>query len=141
MNPREANKAEGRAGVTIVKGSLGTTPLIRVAGELDHLSGTELSAVGRQELGVEGRVLLLDLTQCTYIDSGGLGALFKLLREMGPMGMLGLIGVNSDVFRILEIVGLPRMASLRSFKNIAEARAALAPDADVRVRTVPPGRR
>ena len=140
MNSREVKKTEGKAGVSIATGSLGTTPLIRVSGELDHLSGTELSVVGRQELGRDGRVLLLDLTQCSYIDSGGLGALFKLLREMGPRGMLGLIGVNQDVFRILEIVGLPRMASLRSFKDIAEARAALAPDADARLRTVPPGR-
>lgn len=112
--------------MTVVKGSLGTIPLLRVSGDLDHLAGTDLGAVGLAELGTGGRFLLLDLTECTCIDSGGLGALFGLLRELGPNGVLGLIGVNPDICRILEIVGLPRMASLRLFADAAEAYAALA---------------
>lgn len=111
--------------MTVVKGSLGTIPLLRVSGELDHLGGSELCAVGREELGTDGRFLLLDLSQCTHIDSGGLGALIGLLGELGSQGVLGLIGVNHDVCRILEIVGLPRMASLRLFADAAEASAAL----------------
>ena len=114
--------------MTRVKASLGTIPLLRVSGELDHLGGSELCAVGREALGADGRVLLLDLSQCSYLDSGGLGALFGLLRDLGPEGVLGLIGVNQEVCRILEIVGLPRMASLRLFADAAEASAALAAD-------------
>ncbi len=112
--------------MTVVKASLGRIPLLRVSGELDHSGGSELCAVGREELGADGRVLLLDLSECTYLDSGGLGALFGLLRDLGPEGVLGLIGVNQDVCRILEIVGLPRMASLKLFADTAQASAVLA---------------
>jgi anti-anti-sigma factor len=114
-------KPTGRVGVTVVIASLGTAPLLRVSGELDHFGGSELCAVGREVLGANGRVLLLELSECTYIDSGGLGTLFGLLRDLGPDGVLGLIGVNQDVCRILDIVGLPRLASLRLFADAAEA--------------------
>jgi anti-anti-sigma factor len=100
--------------------------LLRVSGELDHYGGSQLCAVGREELGADGRVLLLDLSECIYVDSGGLGALFGLLRDLGSEGVLGLIGVNQDVCRILEIVGLPRLASLRLFADAEEASAVLA---------------
>jgi len=113
----------------IIAGSLGPIPLLRVTGELDHLGGSELSDVAGEVLGADGRLLLLDLSLCTYIDSGGLGALFGLLGEMGPEGILGLIGVSRDVCRVLDIVGLPRMASLRLFADADEACAALAASA------------
>lgn len=115
----------GRTGMGVVRASLGAIPLLRVSGELDHFGGNELCAAGREELGADGHVLLCDLSECVYIDSGGLGALFGLLRDLGQDGVLGLIGVNQDVCRILEIVGLPRMASLRLFADAAEAHAAL----------------
>ncbi len=107
--------------MTVDKAFLGTIPLLKVSGELDHFGGSDLCAAGRELLGAEGQVLLLDLSECIYIDSGGLGALFGLLRDLGSEGVLGLIGVDPDVCRILEIVGLPRMASLRLFADFAEA--------------------
>ena len=109
--------------MAVVKATLETIPLLRVSGELDHIGGNELCALGREQLGPAGRILLLDLSECTYIDSGGLGALFGMLRDLGPEGVLGLVGVNQDVCRILEIVGLPRLASLRLFVDAAEAAA------------------
>ena len=107
------------------KGFLGKIPLLKVSGELDHFGGTDLCAAGREVLGADGKVLLLDLSECVYIDSGGLGALFGLLRDLGSAGVLGLIGVNPDVCRILEISGLPRMATLRLFADVAQAYAVL----------------
>jgi anti-anti-sigma factor len=97
--------------------------MLRVSGELDHTGGRELRALGREQLGGTAQVLLLELSECTYIDSGGLGALFGLLGDLGPEGVLGLIGVNQEVCRIIEIVGLPRLASLRLFADVAQAAA------------------
>jgi anti-anti-sigma factor len=126
--------------VTVDKAFLGAIPLLRVSGELDHSGGVDLCGAGREVLGDDGQVLLLDLSECIYIDSGGLGALFGLLRDLGSGGVLGLVGVNPDVCRILEIVGLPRMASLRLFADVAQASAAMTAEqnaADVQ-RSPPP---
>jgi anti-anti-sigma regulatory factor len=49
--------------------SVGEIPLLQVSGDLDHLGGPELLEAAHGELGSDGRFLLLDITQCTCIDS------------------------------------------------------------------------
>jgi anti-anti-sigma regulatory factor len=70
-------------------------------------------------------MLLLDLSDCSYADSGGLGSLFSVLQILAPRGLLGVFGANRDVYRLLEMVGLVRTPVFRVFSDEKAVRAAL----------------
>ena len=70
-------------------------------------------------------VLLLDLSEVTYIDSGGLSVLFSAGRRLRDSGWLGLIGPNASVRRLLELVGVLADPAFRLFDDRAAAEAAL----------------
>ncbi len=106
-------------------GYLDGTPLLKVAGDLDRSSGSKVIEWGEEALGESNRLLLLDLSDCAHVDSGGLGSLFTLLQVMAPRGVLGVYGVNPDVYRLMEMVGLISTPAFRVFADEAAARAAL----------------
>jgi anti-anti-sigma factor len=78
-----------------------------------------------QVLNAGSTVVLLDLTQVTYIDSGGLSVLFSATRRVRESGWLGVIGPNANIRRLLELVGLYADPSFRSFDDRRAAEAAL----------------
>lgn len=69
-------------------------------------------------------VLLLDLTEVNYIDSGGLSVLFSALKRLREDGWLGLVGPNANVQRLLELVGLLADPNLRVFDDRQAAETA-----------------
>ena len=84
----------------------GGVPLLSLAGDFDHASVSSFVEQADQALGRVGSRLLLQLTDCPYIDSGGIGCLVSSLRRVRPHGWLGVVTPRPDVLRLLEIVGL-----------------------------------
>ena len=115
----------GRMMEHMFAGYLEQTPLLKVAGDLDRSNGSRVVEWGEEVYGEGSRVLLLDLSECPHMDSGGLGSLFSLLQILAPRGVLGVYGANSEVYRLMEMVGLISTPSFRVFSDEAEVRAAL----------------
>ena len=88
----------------IVTGDVTTA---QVAGELDCHTAPALSELVEDSLRRDPRLLLLDLTMCTFMDSAGCRVLAVAHRLAGD-GRIGVVCPESNraVRRVLEIVGL-----------------------------------
>jgi anti-sigma B factor antagonist len=106
--------------------SLEDTPLIEAWGDIDHNTCGSIEAAldGALETGTTN--ILLDLSEVTYIDSGGLSVLLSGVRLLRDRGWLGVIGPNPNVRRLLEIVGLLVDPNFRVFEDRHMAAAAAA---------------
>ena len=99
-------------------------PLLRISGEVDHLTAPRFQAGIERSLGGETVALLVDLTQCPFMDSGGLNVLLRaVLRQQESGAWLGVIGANSSLMRIFEIVGLTTKQEFRLFTDLAEIKS------------------
>ncbi|HEY2053281.1 MAG TPA: STAS domain-containing protein [Solirubrobacterales bacterium] len=103
--------------------------LLEVNGELDLSTATQLE--GPLEAAVESPAasVLIDLTDCTFIDSTGIAMVVRAWQRVdagagnGGEGGLVLACQNEQVRRVLEVTGLEH--SLRVFGTRDEAVAAL----------------
>jgi len=83
-----------------------TEPTVAVEGELDVATSGELARTLRQELEHARRVRL-DLSRVAFIDSTGLAAIVKPLREAKGERRIELIGtLPAQARRLLELTGL-----------------------------------
>ena len=94
--------------------------LLRVAGDIDCSTSPAFDEALREAFALDGRVLI-DLSSCSYIDSGGLGVILTALKEVRGRGWLGVISPNSNVRRLLEICGLLGEESLLVFADEEQA--------------------
>lgn len=70
------------------------------------------------------RTLVLDLSDVTFIDSSGLGALIASLKVLGDDGELALCGAREAVSNMFKLTRMNKV--FRMFNNPEEAAAALA---------------
>lgn len=105
---------------------LGNTPLVEAHGDIDHNNCGSVDAALSEALDQGNVVVLLDLRDVAYIDSGGLSVLLSGVRHLRDRGWLGVVGPNPNVRRLLEIVGLLVDPNFRIFDDLAEAEAAVA---------------
>jgi len=106
---------------------IGDTPLVEAHGDIDHNNCGSVEAALSKALDDGSSVVLLDLRDVTYIDSGGLSVLLSGVRRLRERGWLGAVGPNVNVRRLLEIVGLLVDPNFRIFADLAEAEAAVRP--------------
>lgn len=103
---------------------LGGLPLVIVRGEIDHGSAAGLQETIDTFLDSGDTVILLDLGDVTYIDSGGISVLLSTVRRLRKNGWLAAVGPNANVRRLLEIVGLKVDQGFRLFDDRETAAAA-----------------
>ncbi len=109
----------------VVPYSFGGVPLLSLAGDFDHDSVSLFTQQAEEALGNDGKRLLLQLTDCSYIDSGGIGCLLSSLHRVRGQGWLGVIAPNPDVLRLLQMVGLTVDPDFRVFSGLEEVQAHL----------------
>jgi anti-sigma B factor antagonist len=109
--------------------SISGAPLLEAKGEIDHSSCGALQTALDEALYVGNDHVLIDLRQVTYIDSGGLSVLLSGVRRLRDRGWLGVIGPNTNVKRLLEIVGLLVDSSFRVFDSPDSVEEALSQSA------------
>jgi anti-anti-sigma factor len=102
----------------VTRYSFGGIPLLSLAGDFDHASAPYFTGEAEEALGGDGSRLLLQLTDCPYLDSGGIGCLLSFLRRVRGGGWLGVIAPTADVLRLLHIVGLTIDPSFRVFSGL-----------------------
>jgi stage II sporulation protein AA (anti-sigma F factor antagonist) len=90
----------------IVKNRVDEIPLLHVVGDIDHETAAELS--GAMNVALEGGSsrIILDLEQCPYIDSGGISVILQVLRRVKETGWFAVLAPNTDVLRLLTLVGV-----------------------------------
>lgn len=83
------------------------TFVVSVAGELDLYTVPELERV---LLAADGaRAVVVELSECTFIESTALGILFEAKRRLGgPRAAFSLAGAPAAVRRTFEVTGLDR---------------------------------
>jgi anti-sigma B factor antagonist len=103
--------------------------LLEVNGELDLSTATQLEGPLDEATASEKSAVLIDLTDCTFIDSTGIALVVRAWQRVdaaagnGGEGGLVLCCQNEQVRRVLEVTGLEH--SLRVFATRDEAVAAL----------------
>jgi len=100
-------------------------PLLYLKGEVDHQTASRLRVVIDEEWGSRPHVIILDLSEVTYVDSGGLSLIFDTLARLDEGGWLGAVGTTPPVARIMEMTGLTDRPELRMFPDLAAAITAL----------------
>jgi anti-sigma B factor antagonist len=101
------------------------TPLLEMRADIDHGTCQAVQDALASAIRAGNSVILLDLADVAYIDSGGLSVLFSQARLLPEGGWLGLISPNSNVHRLLEIVGLCADIRFRVFDDREAAAASL----------------
>ena len=120
ISPRTSEEA-----MEVHQSSLSGVPLLLVTGDVDHSNSSALEQAVREAAAVDSGRLLVDLSECPYLDSGGLSVFLFAVRDMREKGWLGVIGPNPNLARLFEIVGLSADPNFRIFSTREDASASL----------------
>lgn len=97
---------------------------LTVAGELDQGTAPELRGALAEVLGGGTHGVLVDLSQCGFIDSTGLSLLVEAKRRLADdQRPFAVCCPDADVRRLLELTGIDRAVGL--YDSRADAVAAL----------------
>lgn len=85
--------------------------VVRVEGELDLATCVSFeNVIGEIDLGQR---LVIDLTQCTFLDSSAVRVLVTTVRSaQGAEGSVSLVATDPGILRVLEIAGVDTMLSV-----------------------------
>jgi len=100
--------------------------LVRVAGEVDMSHEEELRRELHRAVAADARGIVVDLTECEFIDSSGVRALLLSREEQGPAQdseRLAVAASSDQILRILSVMGLDRVIPIQP--TVEEAAAAL----------------
>jgi anti-sigma B factor antagonist len=87
--------------------------MLSVVGELDQGTAPELRGVLAEALGEQRSSVLVDLSDCNFIDSTGLSVLVEAKRRLTEEERrFGVCCPDADVRRLLELTGIDRAVGL-----------------------------
>jgi anti-anti-sigma factor len=99
--------------------------VVSVRGELDLGTAPELEGPLEEAIGAK-EPLLLDLSECEFIDSTGIAMIVRAWQQLcngHPAGMVAICGSAEQVRRMLEVTGLEHAIPVHRSRE--EALAAL----------------
>ena len=99
-------------------------PIVRARGELDAHGARNLQKAARDIMGQSDKRAIIDLRDCTYIDSAVLAILFSLVSWAGQRG--GRLAAVRPPVRILHVVRMVRLRDEPGFQVFADLDSALA---------------
>lgn len=95
---------------------------VSVAGELDQGTAPELREALAEALGDPTMPVLVDLSECNFIDSTGLSLLVEAKRRLSEeRRRFGVCCPDADVRRLLELTGIDRAVGLFDSRDEAVA--------------------
>jgi anti-sigma B factor antagonist len=98
------------------------TALISLAGEVDLYTAPEFKQQLLEVIGQGAKIVLVDLTDTTFIDSTTLGVLVGGVKRLRPNGgQLALICDDRNITKIFEITGLDRVFTIYPTREDAVA--------------------
>ena len=100
------------------------TWLVGVSGRLDHLQTPELESELLELAGSGDRQMIIDLTEVTYVNSGGLRCLVTIWRKAQQgNGTVVLSGISPSLMELFTTVGFHKVFDI--YPTTAEAKQAL----------------
>jgi anti-sigma B factor antagonist len=102
----EINSGPGPEGVFVV----------RVTGEVDMSHEEELRGELRTAVAAEAKGIVVDLTECEFIDSSGVRALLLSREAQHPEDgaeRLAVAASSEQIIRILSVMGIDRVIPIR----------------------------
>jgi anti-anti-sigma factor len=99
--------------------------VIGIEGDLDRSNVAEFQDCISAHLTSGRRRVVVDLQECAFIDSAGLGALLYLVVDIGAEGRLAVAGPSRRIKRLFEIVGLERDQRFEIHEDVPAAAAAI----------------
>ena len=100
--------------------------VVRVSGEVDMSHEEELRRELRAAVEADAKGVVVDLTECEFIDSTGIRALL-LSRDQqqseGAFGRLAVAASSEQILRILSVMGIEKVIPIRP--TVEEAAAEL----------------
>jgi anti-anti-sigma factor len=102
--------------------TIGGVPVVSVVGEVDRLSGKTLKrAIGDALRGAgDTPCILVDLSECTYVDAVALSVLMSAHDRLTPGHCLGLIGASDNIRNLFRVVGFEESDRLRFLNSRTE---------------------
>jgi anti-sigma B factor antagonist len=100
--------------------------VVRVAGEVDMSHEEELRTELRRAVEAEASGIVVDLTECQFIDSSAIRALLLSREEKRPQAgeeSLAVAASSEQILRILGVMGLDQVLPIKP--TVEEAAAAL----------------
>ena len=93
-------------------------PVLSIKGDLDIASAPGFETAVIEHSDVYRSPLMLDLSECSFIDSGGLNVLLQTIRHLDDSAWLGVAGANGNLLRVFEIVGLTSIPRFRVLEDL-----------------------
>jgi anti-sigma B factor antagonist len=107
----------------------GGVRVFAVSGELDQATASDLREPLREAIEGEARAVVIDMTQCGFIDSTGLGVIVEAWKQLqernGDSAAFAICCPEPEVRRLLEVTGLDQAIAIRDTRE--EAVDAIAP--------------
>ncbi|HEX3263507.1 MAG TPA: STAS domain-containing protein [Solirubrobacterales bacterium] len=100
--------------------------VVRVTGEVDMSHEDELRDELRSAVQADAKGIVVDLTQCQFIDSSAIRALLLSREEKSPgqgSESLAVAASSDQILRILSVMGLDQVLPIKP--TVEEAAAAL----------------
>jgi anti-anti-sigma factor len=93
--------------------------LVLLAGDVDHNAQAELTSAVLGPLAGPSpvRSVLVDLSECQYLDSAALSVFLSALKALAPNGWLGFVDPSTQVLRLIQIVGIDSHDRVKIFES------------------------
>jgi anti-sigma B factor antagonist len=93
--------------IELALGQISDIPVLRVVGEIDVYTAPEFKSALNKTILTGASHLVIDLTDVSYMDSSGFGALLSATKQVRPKGgTVNLVGCSEAVHRMLKITSL-----------------------------------
>lgn len=99
-------------GATVDVEQHGTAVVLRVTGELDLLTAPTLTEACESALRQRPLVLVIDLTEVTFLASAGMSAIVGAHEAGGDHTKVRVVGTSRDTLRPIRMTGLDTMLSV-----------------------------
>ena len=90
--------------------------VVRITGEVDMSHEEELRGELRTAVAADARGIVVDLTECEFIDSSGVRALLlsrKAKNSEGGSERVAVAASSEQILRILTVMGIDRVIPIR----------------------------
>lgn len=106
--------------IKIISDDRGSFLLLKLQGELSERTAVYFKQKVLAEIGEQGhKNILIDCTDCDYINSVGIGSLSAIAKKLADIG--GTLGILKPNEQIRDVLNVASEAIVREYRSVEEA--------------------